>query len=100
MSNKSNEKLDLRDSRAFIIGREGHIYIDDIGVSKRHAEIRVVDGRIYLRDLDSVNGIQVVEDGKLVKFDKGYVRPDGPIVIGRKVYTGRELLAKAVAFSD
>ncbi len=98
MSNKSKKKIDFKDERTFIIGREGHIYIDDIGVSKHHAEIKVVDGRIYLRDLNSVNGIHVVKNGKLVKFEKGYVRPDGPIVIGKKVYTGRELLAKADVF--
>jgi hypothetical protein len=38
------------------LGREGHIYIDSPTVSKRHAEIKITNGKIYRRDLDSTNG--------------------------------------------
>ena len=44
------------ESRTYIIGREGHIYINDPTVSKQHAEIQIINGEVYLRDLDSTNG--------------------------------------------
>ena len=44
------------ENRTYIIGREGHIYINDPTVSKQHAEIQIINGEVYLRDLGSTNG--------------------------------------------
>ncbi len=44
------------ENRIFTIGREGHININDPTVSKQHAEIEIIDGEVYLRDLESTNG--------------------------------------------
>jgi len=61
------------ESRAYIIGREGHIYLNDPTASKRHAEIRIMNGEIFLRDLDSTNGIYLVKNQKYIRFMEGYV---------------------------
>ena len=83
------------ESRTYIIGREGHIYLDDKSVSKRHAEIQVMQGEIYLRDLNSTNGTYLVKNNRLVAFAEGYVQIHQSIVIGSKQYTVRKLLEMA-----
>jgi pSer/pThr/pTyr-binding forkhead associated (FHA) protein len=44
-----------------VIGRaaEADLRLDDSGVSRRHAELRYVDGRVELVDLGSTNGVTV-----------------------------------------
>ena len=76
-----SEGLDITESRTFIIGREGHIYIRDAAVSKRHAEITFANGKFFLRDLKSTNGTYLLKNKKIVHFQEGYVHPDQPIVI-------------------
>ena len=103
---KSNQtlNLELMEGRTFILGREGHIYIDSTTASKHHAEIRVVDGKIYLRDLGSTNGTFIRKKKALVRFDEGFVNPLQPIVIGGQSYIIQDLLKIAndfvVASSD
>ncbi len=87
------------ESRTYIIGREGHIYINDPTVSKQHAEIQVIDGEVYLRDLNSTNGTFLIKNNRLVPFHEGYVQLHQPIVLGNRQYTVRSLLEIAGAFS-
>ena len=87
------------ESRAYIIGREGHIYLNDPTASKRHAEIRIMNGEIFLRDLDSTNGIYLVENQKLIRFMEGYVQLNQTIVLGNRQYTISDLLEIAGAFA-
>lgn len=51
-------------SETTVLGRgsEADVVVDDPGVSRRHAEIRLVGGRAVLRDLGSTNG--TVVDGR------------------------------------
>ena len=98
MNNAQLANLDSMEGRRFILGREGHIYIDSPTASKLHAEIRIDNGRIYLRDLKSTNGTFLVKHNKLVPFQEGYVNPKQTIVIGRQVYVVQDLLAIASDF--
>ena len=94
----SDEVKDM-ESRTYIIGREGHIYINDPTVSKQHAEIQVINGEVYLRDLNSTNGTFLIKNNRLVPFHEGYVQLHQPIVLGNRQYTVRSLLEIAGAFS-
>ena len=80
------------ESRTYIIGREGHIYIDDPAVSKRHAEIQIMHGEIYLRDLGSTNGTFLIKNQRLLPFKEGYVQLAQIIVLGNKQYSVKGLL--------
>ena len=93
MNKRKQPGFEHLEGRTFIIGREGHIYIDTPTVSKHHAEIKIVDGRIHLRDLQSTNGTYLLKNKTLVQFDEGYVNPRQPIVVGRHVYIVEDLLA-------
>ncbi len=95
MNNILNEEIKLNEGRAYIIGREGHIYLDSPTVSKQHAEIKIINGRIYLRDLNSTNGTYLVKSNSLVYFEEGYVNPLQPIVIGNQKHIVQSLLAIA-----
>jgi hypothetical protein len=79
---------------------EGHIYIDSPSVSRPHAEMKIKNGRVYLRDLNSTNGIYIVENDDMVKFEEGYVNPNQPIVLGNVECTIQSLLSIAGVYSD
>ncbi|MDH3387569.1 MAG: FHA domain-containing protein [Gammaproteobacteria bacterium] len=87
------------ESRTYVIGREGHIYINDPTVSKQHAEIQVINGEVYLRDLNSTNGTFLIKNNRLVPFHEGYVQLHHPIVLGNRQYTIQALLEIAGAFA-
>ena len=87
------------ESRTYVIGREGHIYINDPTVSKQHAEIQLINGEVYLRDLDSTNGTYLIKNNRLVPFNEGYVQFHQPIVLGNRQYTIKSLLEIAGAFA-
>ena len=87
------------EGRIFILGREGHIFIDSTTASKHHAEISIIDGEVYLRDLDSTNGTFLVKKNLRVPFEKDYVHLRQPIVIGGKVLVIQDLLATAKDFA-
>ncbi len=89
---------ELMEGRTYIVGREGHIYIDSIFVSKQHAEIKIMNGRIYLRDLGSTNGTYLLKNNSLVYFEEGFVNPFQPIVIGNQKHTIQSLLAIVNSF--
>lgn len=86
------------EGRIFILGREGHIFVDSSTASKHHAEISIVDGDIYLRDLDSTNGTYLLKKNLRVPFKEGYVDLQQPIVIGGKALVIQDLLAIARDF--
>ena len=96
---KPGVNLKLIEGRSFILGRQGHIFIDSITASNQHAEIRITKQKIYLRDLDSTNGTFLLKDGSLVRIKKGYVKPEQTVVIGGKAHTVMELLAIANDFA-
>lgn len=100
MNKSVNAASDSLEGRAFILGREGHIYISDPSVSKEHAEIKFIDGRIHMRDLNSTNGIYLVKDNKAERFKQGYVEPDQTVAIGEQRRTVQSLLAIIGVFVD
>lgn len=87
------------EGRTFILGREGHIYIDSSTASKRHAEIKITKGRIHLRDLNSTNGTFLIKNKTLVKLESAYVNPLQPIVIGGRKFIIKNLLEIARDFA-
>ncbi len=99
MTNEKNKGVQHAESRTYIIGREGHIYINDATVSKQHAEIQVISGEVYLRDLNSTNGTFLIKNNRLVPFHEGYVQINQPIVLGNRQYTIQSLLEIAGAFA-
>ena len=98
MSDKPRANLELMEGRTFILGREGHIYIDSPTASKHHAEIRIENGKVILRDLKSTNGTFLLKNKTLIRFQEGVVDPRQPIVIGRHSYVIQDLLAIASDF--
>jgi pSer/pThr/pTyr-binding forkhead associated (FHA) protein len=105
MSNSLSKELGLLDGQTYIIAREGdvyiedHIYINSPSVSRRHATMKIKNGRIYLCDLDSTNGTYLIEDDSLVPFKEGYVSPSQPIAIGNVMCTINSLLAITGVYS-
>jgi pSer/pThr/pTyr-binding forkhead associated (FHA) protein len=87
------------EGRTYIIGRDGHIYIDSPTVSKLHAELRIINGRIYLKDLNSTNGTYLLKNNRLVYFEEGFVSLLQPIAIGDERYTVQNLLEIAGDFT-
>ena len=98
MNDKQRANLERMEGRTFILGREGHIYIDSPTASKHHAEIRIEDGKVILRDLKSTNGTFLLKNKTLIPFEEGVVDPRQPIVIGRHSYVIQDLLAIASDF--
>ena len=92
MHSAREETTSSFEGRKLIVGREGHIFLGDDSVSRHHAEISFVGGRIHLRDLDSTNGVYLVRNNRAVRISAGYVDADQPIVIGRHQCTVRGLL--------
>jgi pSer/pThr/pTyr-binding forkhead associated (FHA) protein len=92
-------EIERMDSRTYIIGREGHIYINDPAVSKQHAELQIINGEILIRDLGSTNGTFLVKNQRLVPIHESYVQINQLIVLGNKQYTVRALLEIAGAFA-
>ena len=68
MDKNISEETTEMENRSYIIGREGHIYINDPTVSKQHAEIQIISGEVYLRDLGSTNGTYLIKNQRLVPF--------------------------------
>ena len=106
MSNSLCKNWGLTEGRTYIISRkgpifmEGHIYINSPTVSSPHAELKIKNGRVYLRDLDSTNGIYIVDNDSLISFEEGYVKPHQSIVIGKVKCTIQSLIAIAGVYFD
>ena len=60
-------------------GSDADVVLDDAGVSRRHAEIRVDDGDVVARDLGSTNGTFV--DGERIQTAR--LRDGSTITVGR-----------------
>lgn len=99
MDKDPSTDLNMMENRTYIIGREGHIYVNDPTVSKQHAEIKISKGEVYLRDLGSTNGTFLIKNNRLVPFHEGYVQVHQPIVIGNRQYTIQSLLEIAGGFA-
>jgi pSer/pThr/pTyr-binding forkhead associated (FHA) protein len=99
MGKDMRTEVSRMENKTYIIGREGHIYINDPTVSKQHAEIQILNGEVYLRDLGSTNGTFLIKNNRLVPFHEGYVQLHQPIVLGNRQYTIRSLLEIAGAFA-
>ena len=90
--------LEALEGRSFILGRQGHILLSSKAVGRQHGEITILDGKIYLRDLGSRNGIYTLKGKKMVKFEEGYVSMLQRIYIGNERYMIQDLLAIACDF--
>jgi len=99
MNKKGTVDLNYMEGHSYIVGREGHIYISDPSVSRAHAEIRIIGGKIHLRDLDSTNGTYFIEDGRLLAIKEAIVKPHDTVVLGRKPYKINSLLAIVGVFA-
>jgi pSer/pThr/pTyr-binding forkhead associated (FHA) protein len=71
---------------------ETRIWLDHETVSNQHAEIGVLDGKIFLKDLNSTNGTYIFKDGAKVRITEDYVTLDQEVSFGQCVRTIRELL--------
>jgi pSer/pThr/pTyr-binding forkhead associated (FHA) protein len=92
-------EVESLEGRTYIIGKEGHIYIDSPTVNKLHAELKIIKGKIYLKDLNSTYGTYLVKNDRLVYFEEGFVNPLQQIVIGGERYTVQGLLEIAGDFT-
>ena len=94
-----NKEIDfaLIEGQTFIVGRAGHIYVHSPQASKYHAELKIVNGKVHLRDLNSTNGTYLVKNKKLVLFSEGWVHKRQIIAIGDERHLVQSLLAIAVA---
>lgn len=82
------------ENKTLIVGRNGDIRIDDMSVSKRHAEIQLRGHEIYMRDLGSTNGTFLIKNNRLIRFYEGYVQFSQQVVLGKKVYLISTLLGQ------
>jgi len=99
LNSNTSIALGTMEGKTYIVGREGHIYVKDSSVSRQHAEIKFIDGRIRLRDLDSTNGTYLIDHNRRVQVLEGYVKPDQPIAIGEWQCTVKCLLANIGVFA-
>ena len=98
MNSASKLNLEALEGRTFILGRQGHILISAPGAGRQHGELSIREGKIYLRDLGSRNGMYILKNRELDKFAEGYVSLLQRIVIGNESYMIRDLLAVASDF--
>jgi hypothetical protein len=105
MSSSLSRDWGLTEGQTYIISRTGpvcmeaHIYINSPTVSRPHAELKIKNGRVYLRDLGSTNGIYIVDNDSLISFEEGYVKPSQPMLIGKVTCTIQSLIAIAGVYS-
>lgn len=100
MQKRPRNLLGSLEGRRFVIGREGHIYVDDPAVSKEHAEMTIVGGRVRIRDLNSTNGLFVIDNNRQVPLKDGFVDPDQVIAIGQQQHLVKTLLAIVGSFAE
>lgn len=77
------------------VGRssENDIVLNNVTVSRRHAEVRCRDDGLYdVIDLDSTVGSFIQENGEWVQFAQVTVEPDEPIRLGEHKATIARLL--------
>ncbi|MDY6055586.1 FHA domain-containing protein [Micrococcus sp.] len=83
----------LLDQPVVTVGRhpDADIFLDDVTVSRRHAEFRAVDGGHELVDLDSLNGTFVNQD----RVDAVRLRSGMQVQIGKYRMSYHASLAQA-----
>lgn len=86
------------ENTTFTVGRNGDIYIEDESISKYHAEIQLRQLGIYLRDLDSSNGIFLIKNNRAIPFHEGYVQYNQKVMFGRRIYLISALLEQVDQF--
>ena len=92
----SDDKVfEMTEGQIYTIGREGHIRIPDMALSRGHAEFRMIDGKLRLRDLGSTNGTYLVSKKGAVSITECIVEPDQRIIVGNGIYTVQELIEMA-----
>lgn len=99
MSFTPRRRLSSLEGRKFIIGREGHVFISDPTASKEHAEMQIIDGRVRIRDLDSMNGIFFMDGGEAVRFRDETFDPEQVITIGQESHKIQKLIAIVSSFA-
>ena len=99
MNNMTDSGIKHLEGRSFIIGREGHIYIDSPLASKQHAELTITNGQVYLRDLKSSNGTYLIRNKKLKQFKEGYVSLLQPVIIGNQKYIVKDFVGIADSYA-
>ena len=87
--------FEMAEGQVYTIGRVGHIRIEDMALSRGHAELRMIDGKLRLRDLSSTNGTYLVSEKGSVSVTECFVEPDQRIIIGNGIYTVLELIEMA-----
>ncbi len=103
MENRSRTVRGFIDGQPCVIGRDSQIKIDDPALSRGHADIRLVGGKLILRDLESTNGTYLIVGNKSVQIDEVSVYPDQLVVLGSKKYRIKALLARVgiyVSYSE
>ena len=106
MSSSLSKDWGLKEGQTYIISRkglvcmEGYIYINAPTVSSPHAALKIKNGRVHIRDLDSTNGTYIVDNDSLISFKEGYVKPNQLMVIGSVKCTIQSLIAIAGVYSD
>ena len=55
------------------------IFLDDVTVSRHHAEFQVTDGHLWVRDMGSTNGTYVNKR----RTDGIELRPGDEVIVGR-----------------
>jgi hypothetical protein len=78
------------------VGRSGEndIVLNNVTVSRRHAEVRCrPDGLYDVVDLDSTVGSYVMMDGEWVQFSQATVEPHEPLRLGEHKATIARLIA-------
>ena len=83
------------ENKTYIIGRSGNIQLFDKTTSSRHAELVVLDNKLYLTDLDSTNGTFLMNQGIRERFKEGYIDLEQTLSFGQHICTVRELIARA-----
>ena len=105
MSSSLSKDWGLKDGQTYIISRTGHIFMEDHiyinspTVSRPHAALKIKNGRVHLRDLNSTNGTYIVDNDSLLSFEEGYVNPGQPLMIGRVTCTIQSLITIAGVYS-
>ncbi len=105
MSSSLSRDWGITDGQTYIISRtgqifmEGHIYINSPTVSRPHAALKIKNGRIHLRDLNSTNGTYIVDNDSPVAFEEGYVTPNQPLMIGKVTCTIQGLMTISGVYS-
>ncbi|MBI2795926.1 MAG: FHA domain-containing protein [Gemmatimonadetes bacterium] len=89
---EGNLSFDLRDNAPMIVGRAltSDIPIPDPTISRRHAEVSIVDGKVHVRDLGSSNG--TFRNGEQITAS---VCGNGDLVVFGKVSFKLEIIAPA-----